>query len=68
MSLRGGAFDVALCLLDGSLGVNLCDLPILLTLALGLSDVTAELGLGDVDSGLVGGALMSLAREGFEVG
>lgn len=46
-----GALDVALGLGYGSLGVNLGNLTLLLTLALGFTDVTAELGFCDIDSG-----------------
>lgn len=61
------ALDVALGLLDGGLGVDARDVALLLALALGLADVAAELGLGYVDAGLVGGALVGLAGEGLEV-
>jgi hypothetical protein len=47
--------------------VDLCDLPLLFALALGLAYVAAQLGLGDVDAGLVGCALVGFAGEGFEV-
>lgn len=67
LGLRGGPLDVALRLLDGGVGVDLCDLALLLALAVGLADVSAQLGRGDVDAGLVGGALVGLAREGLEV-
>jgi hypothetical protein len=48
-----GAVAVPLRLLDGCLGVDLGYLPVLLTLALGFAYVTAELGVGYVDTGLL---------------
>lgn len=62
-----GALNVALRLLHGRLGVDLGNLALLLAAALRLADVALELGLGDVDAGLVGRALVGLAGEGLKV-
>jgi hypothetical protein len=47
--------------------VDLCDLALLLALALGLADVAAQLSLGDVNASLVSGSFMGLAAERLEV-
>jgi hypothetical protein len=65
--LGGGALNVTLRLLDGRFGVDLGNLTVLLTLALGLTNVTEELGVGDIDTGLVGGTLVGLAGERLKV-
>jgi hypothetical protein len=47
--------------------VDLCDLALLLALALGLADITAQLCLGYVDTSLICGAFVGLAAEGLKV-
>jgi hypothetical protein len=47
--------------------VNLGNLTLLLTLALGLSDVTAQLGLGDIDPGLVACTFVRLTTQRLEI-
>lgn len=60
-------FAIALCLLHRGGGVDLCNLALLLAAAVGLAHVAAQLCRGDVDAGLVGCALVGLARERLEV-
>jgi hypothetical protein len=67
MSFGLSALDVTLRLLDSRLSGDLGHLSLLFTLALGLTNVTAKLRLGDVNTGLVGGALVCLACQGLEV-
>lgn len=53
--------------LNRCLGVDLCDLSVLLTDSLGFSYITFALGLGDVDTSLIDSTLMCLARKRLEV-
>ncbi|KAK5635075.1 hypothetical protein RRF57_010787 [Xylaria bambusicola] len=67
VGLGRGTLDVSVRLLHGRLGVDLGNLTFLLTASVGLADVSAELGVCDVDTGLVRGALVGLLRERLEV-
>jgi hypothetical protein len=47
--------------------MDLCNLALLLALALGLSDVTTQLGLGDIDPGLVACTFVRFTAQRLEV-
>jgi hypothetical protein len=45
----------------GSLGVNFCNLTVLLSHTLSLSYITAALGLGNINTSLIDGTLVGLS-------